>query len=239
MRVGGGEMELDKLYLGDCMEIMKQLPDKSVDYIITDPPYGIGINKMGFVKSGAIKVGGAYRNDYSNSPTKWDERGLTKECFKEMQRVSKHQIIFGGNNFASILPDSRCWIVWDKRTHPKYNNDFADCELAWTSLNKPSRIIRFLWSGMLQQDMKNKEKRYHPTQKPVKVMQKIIEMFTEKGQIILDPFMGSGSTCIACTQSGRHFIGIEKEKEYYEIAKARLKAIPPPLNSFFGGKNGR
>jgi len=215
-------LEINKTYLGDCINYLKSLPDKSVDFVITDPPYGIGINKMNFVKSGAVKVGGAYRNDYTDHPTDWDENGLTDEYFREIQRVSKHQIIFGANHFASVLPDSRCWIVWDKRTQSKYNNDFADCELIWTSMDKPSRIIRFLWSGMLQQDMKNKEKRYHPTQKPVKVMREIIEMFTEKGQTILDPFMGVGSTLIACKESGRNFIGIEKEEKYYKIANQRL-----------------
>jgi site-specific DNA-methyltransferase (adenine-specific) len=147
---------------------------------------------MNFVTSGAIKVGGAYRNDYSNHPTKWDEKGLTEQYFKEIQRISKNQIIFGANHFANILPNSRCWLVWDKRTDKKYNNDFADCELIWTSFNKPSRMIRFLWSGMLQGDMKNKEKRIHPTQKPVIVMREIIEKFTNENDLVLDPFLGGG-----------------------------------------------
>lgn len=230
-------LEINQIYLGDCIDYLKTLPDKSVDFVITDPPYGIGINKMNFVKSGAVKVGGAYRNDYTDHPTDWDENGLTEEYFKEIKRVSKQQIIFGANHFASVLPDSRCWIVWDKRTQSKYNNDFADCELAWTSMDKPSRIIRFLWSGMLQHDMKNKEKRYHPTQKPIKVMQEIIEMFTEKGQTILDPFMGVGSTCIACKQSGRNFIGIEKEEKYFKIAQKRLsqKVLFPLAEQQEGG----
>lgn len=107
------------LIQGDCLELLKEIPDKSIDLILTDPPYGIGINKMNFVKSGAIKVGGAYRNDYSNSSTDWDAQGLTKKQWKEIQRVSKNQVIFGANNFSDILPKSQCWYVWDKRGNEK------------------------------------------------------------------------------------------------------------------------
>lgn len=216
-------LELNKTYLGDCMNYLKDFPDKSFDCAIIDAPYGIGINKMNFVTSGAIKVGGAYRNDYSDHPTQWDETGLTIEQFKEIQRVSKNQVIFGGNHFANILPNSRCWIVWDKRVEDKYSNDFADCELIWTSFDKPSRIIRFLWSGMLQEKMNWKEKRLHPTQKPVEVMRQIIEMFTLKGDKVLDCFAGSGSTLLACKQLERDFIGIELEERYYNIIKKRLE----------------
>jgi site-specific DNA-methyltransferase (adenine-specific) len=216
-------MEVNKVYLGDCLPILRKMKDKSIDLVVTDPPFGIGINKMNFVMSGAIKVGGAYRNDYSKHPTDWDEKGLTQEYFNEMKRVSKNQIIFGANHFANILPNSRCWIVWDKRIEEKYNNDFADAELVWTSFDKPTRIIRFLWSGMLQGNMKTKEKRVHPTQKPVVVMRKIIEMFSTKGETILDCFCGSGSTLLAAKQTGRNYIGIEKEKLYFDITLERLK----------------
>jgi len=219
-------LELNKIYNVDCIEGMRKLEDNSIDLILTDPPYGIGINKMNFVTSGAIKVGGAYRNDYSDHPTDWDSKGLTIEQFKEMQRISKNQVIFGGNNFASILPDSRCWVVWDKRVKAKYSNDFADCELAWTSFDKPSRMIRFLWSGMIQEKMNWKEKRVHPTQKPIDVMRQMIKLFTDKNNIILDPFCGSGSTCIACKQLNRTYIGFEINEKYVNITNERLKQQP-------------
>lgn len=227
-------MELNKIHKGDCLELMKDIGDKAIDCIITDPPYGIGINKMNFVTSGAVKVGGAYRNDYSDHPTDWDSKGLTIEQFKEMQRISKNQIIFGGNNFANILPNSRCWVVWDKRVEDKYSNDFADCELAWTSFDKPSRMIRFLWSGMIQEKMNWKEKRVHPTQKPIDVMRQVIKLFTGENNLILDPFCGSGSTCIACKQLNRRFIGIEKEERYVNIARERL--TQDSLNTFNSNK---
>ena len=216
-------VELNKLYNDDCMKILKDIPDNFFDCAIIDPPYGIKINKMNFVKSGAVKVGGAYRNDYTDHPTDWDENGLGLEQFKEIQRISKNQIIFGANNFSKFLPNSRCWVVWDKRVEEKYNNDFSDCELIWTSFDKPARIIRWLWSGMLQGDMKNKEKRLHPTQKPLFVMKKLIEMFTKEGDKIIDCFMGTGTTCLACKQLKRDFVGVELEEKYFKIAQDRLK----------------
>ena len=209
-----------KLILGDCLGKMDEMDNNSVDLILTDPPYGIGINKMNYVTSGAIKVGGAYRNDYSNSSTEWDIKGLSKNQWNEIQRVSKNQIVFGGNFYN--FPISRCWVVWDKRVSEKYSNDFADCELIWTSFDKPARMIRFLYSGMIQQNMAKKEVRVHPTQKPVKVVEKLIEMFSNKGDTILDPFMGSGTTGVASLKLQRKFIGIEINPEYFEIAKKRI-----------------
>jgi len=211
-----------KIICGDCVEVMKEMESDSVDLVVTDPPYGIGINKMNFVTSGAVKAGVAYRNDYSNHNSEWDTKGLTKKQWEEIKRVSKNQIIFGANNFASILPNSRCWICWDKRVEDKYSNDFADCELAWTSFNKPSRIIRYLWSGMLQANMKYKEKRYHPTQKPVNLIIRLLMEFSKESDLILDPFLGSGTTMVAAERLGRNSIGIEISKEYCEIAYKRL-----------------
>lgn len=216
-------MITNKVHNIDCMNLFNKLPDNSIDLIITDPPYGIGINKMNFVTSGAVKVGGAYRNDYSNHDTTWDEKGLTKEQFFQIQRVSKNQIIFGANNFTDILPNSRGWIVWDKRCEDKFSNDFADCELAWTSFDKPIKCFRYLWSGMLQSQMGlHKEKRYHPTQKPIALGRWILQNYAQKGDIILDPFAGSGSFLIACQQSGYEYIGCEINKDYFDIITKRM-----------------
>ena len=212
-----------KLYNDDCLNVLKKMQDNSVDLILTDPPYGIGINKMNFVTSGAVKVGGAYRNDYSNSSTDWDSEGLSLKQWKEIERVSKNQIVFGANNFSNILPESKCWYVWDKRGADKFNNDFGDCEFIYTSFDKPCRVIRYLWSGMLQENMRKKEKRVHPTQKPVPVMERLIEDFTEKGDVVLDCFMGSGSTGVASLKLQRDFIGVELDKKYFEIAEKRCE----------------
>lgn len=219
------EIDLTKklnLIQGDCLEVLKQLPNKSIDLILTDPPYGIGINKMSFVKSGAVKVGGAYRNDYSNSSTDWDIERLKKEQWIEIERVSKNQIIFGANNFSDILPKSQCWYVWDKRGHEKYTNDFSDCEFIWTSFKKPSRVIRYLFSGMIQENMKRKEIRVHPTQKPVPVIEKLIKDFSNSNDLICDCFLGSGSTGVAALKLNRRFLGVELDKDYFEIAKKRI-----------------
>ena len=211
---------INKVHCADCLGFMKTLPDNSVDLVLTDPPYGIDIGKMSFTNS--IIGGVAKRNNYKGI-SDWDKFTPSKEYFDEMIRISKKQVIFGGNYFADKLPPSGQWVVWDKRVEDKYSNDFADCELAWTSENKPSRIIRFLWSGMMQGDMKNKEVRFHPTQKPLFVIKKIIDMFSKENDIILDPFLGSGTTAVACQNIHRNFIGIEISEEYCKIARERLR----------------
>lgn len=212
---------MSQIIQGDALEELKKLADKSIELIITDPPYGLGIDKA-LHKVAGTQYGkaAAKKKDYGFSD--WDNSIPTAEVFNEMFRVSKNQIIFGGNYFTDFLPPSRCWVTWDKRTHEKYNNDFADCEMVWTSFDKPSRIIRFLWSGMMQGDMKNKEKRLHPTQKPQFIMSEIIKRFAKPGDTILDPFAGSGSTLLAAKNLGYEYIGIELESRYIEIAKTRL-----------------
>jgi len=207
----------------DCLEYMKTLKDDHFDLIMTDPPYGIGIDKMNFVTSGAVKVGGAYRNDYTNHNTGWDNKKLDKNYFDEIIRISKNQIIFGAEHLCDNLPLSRGWIVWDKRTEDKYSNDFADCELAWTSYDKPTKIYRYLWSGMLQSEMGlYKEKRLHPTQKPIALGRWLLKKFAKEGDKIFDPFAGSGSFLIACYQLGYDYVGCEINEKYCEVIKERL-----------------
>ena len=206
-----------ELILGDCIEIMDGMESKTITAGITDPPYGEGIHNMGFTNN--VHGGVTLRNDYSDMQD-WDVK-VDNRWIDEMFRITHKQLIFGGNFFE--LPTSRCWLVWDKKSGGVYSNDFADVELAWTSLDKPSRIIRHLWHGMIQQDMKNKEKRYHPTQKPIPVMVRAIEMLTDVGDTVLDPFMGSGTTGVACVQTGRNFVGYEINPTYFEIAEKRIR----------------
>lgn len=160
-------MSEQKIIQGDCLEVMKIFPDKSFDLVLTDPPYGIDIGGMNFTKN---TRGGIAKRNYYRGMADWDRYTPSQELFNEILRVSKAQIIFGGQYFTDKLPKKGMWLVWDKRTDEKYSNDFADCEFAWTSEDKPSRVFRYLWSGMMQQDMKNKEIRYHPTQKPIPLM---------------------------------------------------------------------
>lgn len=214
-------LEINKIYNIDCLEGLKQIEDKSIDLLLTDIPYGLKIGNMNFIK---CRTGGvAERTDYSKHNVEWDNRTLNKEEVNELLRISKQQVIFGGNFIANHLPISRCWVVWDKKTEDKYTNDFSDCELIYTSFNKPSRMIRYLWNGMLQDNMKNKEKRVHPTQKPVAVVRTLLEWFSKENDLILDSFIGSGTTALACKQLKRNFIGFEINKEYCDITNKRLE----------------
>jgi len=197
------------IYHGDCREILPQLP--SVGLVLTDPPYGIG-EARGKNKS---RSNLAAAKDYGIAS--WDDAPPSEETFIAIRNKGRYQIIFGGNYFP--LPPSKCWLVWDKVNGA---SDFADCELAWTNLDKAVRKISWVWQGMLQQDMGRKEYREHPTQKPLAVIKWAIEQAPEDCGRILDPFMGSGTTLVAAKQLGRRAIGIEIEERYCELIATRL-----------------
>ena len=210
-------LEINKIYCIDALELLKQMPDQSVDLIITDPPYGINIP----IES----IGGSKNADSTKfvKVEKWDDKIPTEEVFKEIFRVSKNQIIFGGNYFTQYLPSTSSWVIWDKRCNITPQRSYADCELIWTSFKEPARILRFLWDGFIQ-DEKNKirEKRLHPTQKPVEVIRDLIKKFSKEGDLILDPYSGSGSIALACKQTGRNFIAGDINIAYVEISQKRL-----------------
>lgn len=219
-------LELNKIYCGDCLDLMREMDDKSVDLVLTDPPYGIkesnerNINRGGPVAFGGIKKKGCPVEATDYGHYEWDNSAPAKEYFSEIFRISENQIIFGGNYFG--LPATSCYIVWDKDNG---ENDFADCELAWTSFKSAVRKFKWRWNGLLQQDMAHKEKRQHPTQKPLALMMWCLEKYSKPGMTILDPFLGSGTTAVACKKLGRNFIGIEKEPAYVEIALKRLEKV--------------
>jgi len=219
--------KMNKIHNIDCLEFMKQVPDNYFDLALTDPPYGIDIGKMSYTNS--TDGGVAKRNDYKEHNKDWDSAIPSKEVIDEIKRVSKNQIIFGGNYFTEVLEPTASWLIWDKRVEDKYSNDFADCEMAWTSYKKPAKIFRFLYSGMIQQDMKNKDKRYHPTQKPSKLFENILRDYKEDDFKIFDPFMGSGTTAIACKSLGLDWCGCELEADYVAIANKRLEAVQGSL----------
>ena len=151
---------------------------------------------------------------------KWDIEPPPAEYFTELMRVSKNQIIWGANHFISRIPfNSPCWIVWDKDNG---TNDFADCELAWTSFKTAVRRYKYRWHGMLQENMKEKEVRIHPTQKPVALYAWLLNKYAKPGEIILDTHVGSASSLVACHKGGYHFVGFEIDPEYYETASERL-----------------
>ena len=205
-----GEFELNKIYCMDCLEGLKKIPDNSVDLVLTDVPYCIGLEKM--------NLGYSITKNHNRD---WDKYGFPEEVFNELKRISKNQIIFGGNYFK-FLPVKRCWIIWDKRLTDKNRDDYGDCELAWTSFDKPMRIFRCLWHGFLATKDTNEKNRVHPTQKPLKLFREIIQMFSNENMIIMDCFMGSGTTAVAAKQLGRRFIGFEINPEYCKIAEKRL-----------------
>lgn len=200
------------IYCADCLDILPKIPEKSIDLVLTDPPYGIGIATTGKVGGGKC----ASVKDYGQQI--WDKDKVSDKHIIEAQRVSLNQVIFGGNYYAGLLGDSPCWIVWDKDN----TGNFADCELAWTSFKTATRKFRWRWNGMLQEDMGNKEYRAHPTQKPLPLFKWILEKYSEPDQAILDPFLGSGTTAVAAKQLGRQYIGIEISEKYCDIAVQRL-----------------
>ena len=199
----------------DCMQGMKEFPDKYFDLAIVDPPYGIGENGDKNHTRDKLAKAKDYKAFSGN-----DIEPPDKEYFDELFRVSKNQIIWGANHFISKIPyDSSCWIVWDKDNG---DNDFADCELAWTSFDSAVRKFKYRWKGMLQENMKNKEIRIHPTQKPVALYEWILSRYAKDGDIILDTHVGSSSSLIACYNTNHNFIGFEIDEYYYKVSKQRL-----------------
>lgn len=202
-RIGG-----QRLILGDCLQVMPLLG--GFDAVVTDPPYGIGEGNAKGQTRGKI----AAPRQYAGTDG-WDAKPASAAHMAMMRGVSRHQIVFGGNYFEGLGPTS-CWLIWDKQNG---DNDFADCELAWTNLPKAVRRIYWRWNGMIR---KGDDIREHPTQKPAGVMEWCIRHLPDPAQTILDPFMGSGTTLVACQRMGRNGTGIELDPDYFDIACRRV-----------------
>ena len=207
----------------DNIELMARYPDKYFDICIIDPPYGIGEDGSKNHSRSKMAKSKNYKAFAGN-----DLKSPEKEFFNELFRISKNQIIFGANHFISKIPfDSSCWIVWDKDNG---KNDFADCELAWTSFNTAVRKFTWKWHGMLQQNMKNKEERIHPTQKPAALYAWILKNYAKQGDKILDTHLGSGSIAIAVHEANiidkmdLSLVACELDKDYFESSIRRVKA---------------
>ena len=200
----------------DCMEYMKTVPDKHFDLACVDPPYGLGYKNTEANKKRSKLAKATDYKEFAGG----DAAAPDKHYFDELLRISKNQIIWGANHFISRLPiDSPCWIVWDKENG---ESDFADCELAWGSFKSAVRKFKFRWAGMLQENMKNKEVRIHPTQKPVALYEWLLTNYAKKGQRVFDSHLGSGSSAIAAHYFGVDFVGCELDKDYFDAAKARF-----------------
>ena len=196
----------------DNMALMSRYPDDYFELAIVDPPYMNHFNTDNWVGTSAKQ------KSYKNRQETLSNKKPTKKYFDEMMRVSKNQIIWGGNYFS--LPISRGWVFWLKG---KQNNYFSDGELAWTSFDKVLKCFDFRWSGMLQHDMKNKEIRIHPTQKPVQLYKWLLQNYAKQGDKILDTHLGSGSIALACHELGFSLTACELDTEYYEAAYKRFK----------------
>jgi site-specific DNA-methyltransferase (adenine-specific) len=212
----------NKIINADCLDILKELPDKCVDLVLTDPPYGIDYGGQ-LIKGEEFKFvtnKHGWRNFGNNE---WDKERPSEEIFKQILRVSKNQIIWGGNYFADFLPASQGWLVWNKG-----QRDFtlADGELAWTSFDRALRIFDYSRAKALQ------DGKIHPTQKPLQLMQWCLEKGSNVGDLVLDCFSGSGTTAIACHRLKRRFICIEKDKDYYEASVKRLEDARKQLTLF-------
>lgn len=205
------------IYNADCREVLPLL--EPVDLVLTDPPYGINVaakpNVGGTIR---IKRGGFGDSAPSVFPVSdWDKQPPDAATFDLIRKCSGRQIIWGGNYFP--LPPMRGWLVWDK---DNADTNFADCELAWTNLDMTVRKLRWRWNGLLQEDMKRKEKRVHHAQKPLALMKWCLG-FAPTAKTICDPYLGSGTTLRAAKDLGLRAIGIEISEAYCEIAANRLR----------------
>lgn len=232
------------LHLGDCLEAMRAMPDNSYDLAIVDPPYGIGASKV-TKKPHNIKQKNGSRLQVKNNnykPKDWDALPPNKDYFIELKRISKNQIVFGVNYYNTYLGSGR--IVWDKLN---WGSDQQDAEIAYTSFHKSTRIVRYMWHGMFQgytasnkieianRQMGNKsynEKRIHPTQKPVKLYEWLLDNYAKEGDRILDTHLGSGSIALACHNRGFSLDAYEIDEEYYNAATERLRVHQSQLTIF-------
>lgn len=245
----------------DNMDILPKLSNDYFDLLLTDPPYGLGEDGAqnhsrgkgtGFETQKRRKAIASAR---MYTPKDWDKEIPDPEYFENAIRVSKDQIIFGGNYFQSVMIEDKtdyefiydskgneivrykerpalgattCWIVWDKMNGGSH---FADCELAWASFDTAVRKYEYLWNGMLQKNKKKEGDRFHPTQKPIGLMRMILRDYSKKGDRIIDTHAGSCPTAIAAIDTGRYYLCIEKDKEYFDKSSERIEYFKNGWNS--------
>jgi site-specific DNA-methyltransferase (adenine-specific) len=217
---------LSEVYLEDCVTALKRYADNHFDLAIVDPPYGIGESKSNFESRGVSSEKWKRGKPKIYTKKDWDNEAPNSEYWNELLRVSKNQIVWGANHFISRLPyDSSCWLVWDKDT----SGDYADCELAWTSFKTSIRRIKLTWSGFRKCEVVD---RFHPTQKPVKLYDWILNKYAQPNDLILDTHLGSGSSRIAAYKGGFNFVGFEIDQEYYEKQEKRFNDFKSQLRLF-------
>lgn len=243
-----GEVPLvSDVYLMDCVELMKHYPDKYFDLAVVDPPYGIkAVQRMYKGRGGYVNPKEKYSIKKANHTIKeWDNERPKPAYWEQLFRVSKNQIVWGGNYFTDYLPISRGWIFWDKDVH----GDFSKGELAWTSFDFALNKVLYVWDGMRQGQHVNKtvckggnwkqgnpcglEKRIHPTQKPVALYDWIFKNYSKKGMVVLDTHIGSGSSRISADKNGLHLVGCEIDEEYFNKSNKRYEEFISQSRLYF------
>lgn len=203
-----GGVPISEVYLMDCVEGMKNYPDKYFDLAVVDPPYGLDLANMNMGVGKSKKASKIQNRKWK--PKDWDKEVPTILYFTELFRVSKNQIIWGGNYFD--LPPCKNYIIWDKQIPNGLS--FADCEMAWTSFDKAPKMFRY--SAYL-----DKQSKFHPTQKPCSLYDWVFNKYAESGMKILDTHLGSGSSRISANKAKLHFVGFEIDEEYFNKQNKR------------------
>lgn len=208
------------LYLADCLEVLPNLG--TVDAVVTDPPYGIDFDcSKKRTRKSAFSMGITPLADRRWKKIAGDDRPFDPTPWIQFGTV----ILWGGNHFADGLPSSSCWLVWDKKVDTTPDN-FSDCELAWTNLPGVVKKFSHLWRGMVRAGKENISNgpKLHPFQKPEALMSWCLSLCKlERVAVVLDPYMGSGTTGVACVKHGLRFIGVEVDPEHYETALLRIQ----------------
>ena len=212
-----------RLLCGDSTkieDIEKLMSGEKADLLFTDPPYGINIvqNNGNVGANFGVAKKGVYSKVISDNTTE-----TAQKAFEKTSKISRNQIIWGGNYFTYFLPFSSGWLIWDKRVDSGIRNTFADGEMAWCSFHTPLRIYHQLWNGMIRED--EHEKRQHPTQKPIRMLSEILKDFSKENEIVLDVFGGSGSTLIACEQLNRKCYMMEIDPKYCDVIIRRWQEL--------------
>lgn len=210
------------LYHGDCMEVLAELP--KADAVVTDQPYGLDIASASTVgatgKNGkGHKLGARAVKQYDVSD--WDKTGMTADQWAVIRQKADQWIVWGGNHLAHVLGSSQGVLAWDKKCQNGWDDTFSELEFAWTNALTRAKGFRHLWAGAIRASEQSANVRQHPTQKPIVLMEWCLS-FVPDAATILDPFMGSGTTGVACVNAGKRFVGVEISRKYFDIACERI-----------------
>lgn len=217
-----------ELFNEDCMKVMARYPDNYFDLAIVDPPYGIDAANVLTGPQRKSGNGAALKTGFDKKD--WDKAVPDSNYFNQLFRVSKNQIVWGANYMVEYLPNSMGWVVWDKDNG---TTNFADCELAFTSFDRALRKFKFTWNGMLQGNMRKKQDRIHPTQKPIQLYEWLLTNYSDPNHKILDTHLGSGSHAIAAHYFGiQEFVGCELDEDYFKAAEDRIERETAQIDMF-------